>query len=90
MVSDQTNPSSINELTPILKLAPATAPVQHFLSNLRESFWGDLKGPDSRSSAKVSEADSERQRDRFGMIDAYERNAEKRRGEQHSPFTSEN
>jgi hypothetical protein len=26
----------------MLKLAPATEQFQHFVSNLRESFWGDL------------------------------------------------
>ena len=26
------------------KLAPATEQFQHFVNNLRESFWGDLNG----------------------------------------------
>src|ERR1051325_2928336 len=61
------------------KLAPATEQFQHFVSNLRESFWGDLNGKTREAWQKFFEADSERQRDRFAVVDAYERNAEQRR-----------
>jgi putative transposase len=61
------------------KLAPATEQFQHFVSNLRESFWGDLNGRTRAAWKKFFEADSERQRDRFAVVDAYERNAEQRR-----------
>lgn len=63
----------------MLKLAPATEQFQHFVSNLRESFWGDLNGRTREAWKKFFEADSERQRDRFAVVDAYERNAEPRR-----------
>ena len=63
----------------MLKLAPATEQFQHFVSNLRESFWGDLNGRTREAWKKFFEADSERQRDRFAVVDAYERNAEQRR-----------
>lgn len=63
----------------MLKLAPATEQFQHFVSNLRESFWGDLNGRTREAWKKFLEADSERQRDRFAVVDAYERNAEQRR-----------
>ena len=64
----------------MLKLAPATEQFQHFVSNLRESFWGDLNGRTREAWKKFFEADSERPRDRFAVVDAYERNAEQRRG----------
>ena len=63
----------------MLKLAPATEQFQHFVSNLRESFWGDLNGRTREAWKKFFEADSERQRDRFAVVDAYERDAEQRR-----------
>lgn len=63
----------------MLKLAPATEQFQHFVSNLRESFWGDLNGQTREAWKKFFEADSERQRDRFAVVDAYERNDEQRR-----------
>jgi hypothetical protein len=63
----------------MLKLAPATEEFQHFVSNLRESFWGDLNDRTREAWQKFFEADSERQRDRFAVVDAYERNAEQRR-----------
>src|SRR5215813_7710355 len=62
----------------MLKLAPATEQFQHFVSNLRESFWGDLNERTREAWKKFFEADSERQRDRFAVVDAYERNAEQR------------
>ena len=61
------------------KLAPATEQFQHFVSNLRESFWGDLQSKTQEAWRKFFEADSERQRDRFAVVDAYERNAQQRR-----------
>jgi len=60
------------------KLAPATEQFQHFVSNLRESFWGDLNGRTREAWKKFFEADSERQRDRFAVVDAYERNEQRR------------
>ena len=63
----------------MLKLAPATEQFQHFVNNLRESFWGDLNGQTREAWKKFFEADSERQRDRFAVVDAYERNDEQRR-----------
>src|SRR5215470_10147778 len=62
----------------MLKLAPATEQFQHFVSNLKESFWGDLNGKTREAWKKFFEADSERQRDRFAVVDAYERDDERR------------
>lgn len=61
------------------KLAPATEQFQHFVSNLQESFWGDLNRRTREAWQKFFEADSERQRDRFAVVDAYERNDKQRR-----------
>lgn len=61
------------------KLAPASEQYQHFVNNLRESFWGDVYGTTRLAWKKFWEADSERQRDRFAVVDAYERNDEQRR-----------
>ena len=63
----------------MLKLAPATEQFQHFVSNLQESFWGDLNGRTREAWQKFFEADSERQRDRFAVVDAYERDDKQRR-----------
>ena len=63
----------------MLKLAPATEQFQHFVSNFQESFWGDLNGRTREAWKKFFEADSERQRDRFAVVDAYERDDERRR-----------
>ena len=63
----------------MMKLAPATEQFQHFVSNLQESFWGDLNGRTREAWQKFFEADSERQRDRFAVVDAYERDDERRR-----------
>lgn len=56
------------------KLAPATEQYQHFVNNLRESFWGDVYGTTRQAWKRFWELDSERQRDRFAVVDAYERN----------------
>src|SRR6185436_19061314 len=40
----------------MLKLAPATEQFQHFVSNLRESFWGDLNGQTREAWKKFFEA----------------------------------
>ena len=61
------------------KLAPATEQFQHFVSNLQESFWGDLNERTREAWQKFFEADSERQRDSFAVVEAYERNAAQRR-----------
>lgn len=61
------------------KLAPATEQYQQFLNNLRESFWGDVYGTTRQAWKRFWELDSERQRDRFAVVDAYERNDDQRR-----------
>ena len=61
------------------KIIPITEHFQHFLSELNESFWGDLYGQTRQSWQKFFELQSERQRDRFSGWGRYERRGGKRR-----------
>jgi len=38
---------------------------QHFLQELKESFWGDVYGQTRQARQRFFEQESERQRDRF-------------------------
>jgi putative transposase len=60
------------------KGTPTTEQFQHFVGNIRESFWGDVYGTTRLAWQKFWEAESARQRDRFAVVDAYERNEEQR------------
>ena len=46
---------------------------QHFLADLKESFWGDLEGRTKLAWKHLFEAESERLRDRYAVLDSYER-----------------
>jgi len=46
---------------------------QHFLSDLKESFWGDLESKTKLAWKHFLEAESERMRDRFAVFDSYQR-----------------
>jgi len=61
------------------KIIPITEHFQHFLSELKESFWGDLYGQTRQAWQKFFELQSERQRDRFSGWGRYERRAGKAR-----------
>jgi putative transposase len=61
------------------KIIPITEHFQHFLSELKESFWGDLYGQTRQAWQKFFELQSERQRDRFSGWGHYERRSGKRR-----------
>jgi putative transposase len=52
---------------------------QHFLAEMKESFWGDLYGQTRQAWRKFFELQSERQRDRFSGCAPYERRRGKRR-----------
>jgi hypothetical protein len=43
---------------------------QHFLADLKESFWGDLEGRTKVAWKHFLEADSERLRDRYAVLDS--------------------
>ena len=55
------------------KLTPVTEQYQHFVRDLKESFWGDLYRGGQQALKQVLEAESERERQRYLMRDAYER-----------------
>ena len=47
------------------KVTPITEQFQHFVSELKESFWGDLQGQVQQSMRRLFELLSERQRDLY-------------------------
>jgi len=55
------------------KLTPVTEQYQHFVRDLKESFWGDLYRGGQQALKQLLEAESERERQRYLMRDAYER-----------------
>jgi len=61
------------------KIIPIDEHFQHFLSELKESFWGDLYGQTRQAWQRFFELDSERQRDRFSGWAPHERRRGKRR-----------
>src|SRR5207248_8559605 len=61
------------------KIIPIDEHFQHFLSELKESFWGDLYGQTRQAWQHFFELQSERQRDRFSGWAPYERRRGKRR-----------
>jgi putative transposase len=46
---------------------------QHFLSDLKESFWGDVEKKTQLAWKRFLEEESERLRDRYAVLDSYER-----------------
>ena len=61
------------------KIIPIEEHFQHFLSELKESFWGDLYGQTRQSWQKFFQLQSERERDRYSGAGRYERRRGKRR-----------
>jgi len=61
------------------KVAPITEQFQHFLTDLKESFWGDLYGKTRLAWKQFFDAESLRERDRFCGAGWYERAPEKPR-----------
>jgi putative transposase len=63
------------------KVTPITEQFQHFVSDLKETFWGDLYGKTRILWKQFWEAESMRERSRYLATDSYERvEKEKRRG----------
>jgi transposase-like protein len=50
-----------------------TEPFQHFVEDLKESFWGDLNGKAQAAMKALLEEDSRRQRERYLCREAYAR-----------------
>jgi putative transposase len=61
------------------KIIPITEHFQHFLAEMKESFWGDLYGQTRQAWQGFFELQSERERDRFSGWARYERRRGKRR-----------
>jgi putative transposase len=53
-------------------LTPVTEQFQHFVEDLKETFWGDVYGKTQALWKKVLEAESARQRDQYMGCGAYE------------------
>ena len=62
------------------KVTPITEQFQHFVQDLKESFWGDLYGKTRVAWERFWEEESRRLRDRYLVADSYERESEERRG----------
>jgi hypothetical protein len=69
------------------KIIPITEHFQHFLREMKESFWGDLYGQTRQAWQQFFELQSERQRDRFSGWGRYERRRGKRRDYRNGPFS---
>jgi hypothetical protein len=60
------------------KIIPITEHFQHFLAELKESFWGDVYGRTQLAWKQFLEADSELPRDRYAVREAYQRRRSRR------------
>src|SRR5260370_4214078 len=60
------------------KLIAITEHYQHFLAEMKESFWGDVYGETKLAWKRLLEADSERQRDRYAVREVYQRRSNRR------------
>jgi len=60
------------------KVTPITEHFQHFLAELKDSFWGDLYGQTKQAWKHVFETESARLRDRMAARESYERRQHER------------
>jgi putative transposase len=60
------------------KIIPITEHFQHFVEDLKESFWGDVQGEVRRAAKKFFELLSERQRDRYMVSPRHGRSGERK------------
>ena len=60
------------------KIIPITEHYQHFLEEMKETFWGDLYGHTRLAWKRALEAESEWERDRFAAREIYQRRAQRR------------
>src|SRR5947199_10777008 len=61
------------------KIIPISEHFQHFLAEMKESFWGELYGQTRQAWQRFFELQLERQRDRFSGWGRSERRRGKRR-----------
>jgi Transposase, Mutator family len=62
------------------KVTPITEQFQHFVGDLKGSFWGDLYGKTRLAWERFGEEESRRERDRYLVRESYERVEEGRGG----------
>ena len=55
------------------KIVSISEHFQHFLADLKESFWGDLEQKTQLAWKRFLEEESERLRDQYAVLDSYER-----------------
>jgi len=55
------------------KVTPISEHFQHFLADVKETFWGDLYGRTQAAWKQFLEADSVERRDRYAVREAYQR-----------------
>jgi hypothetical protein len=60
------------------KIIPITEHYQHFLAEMKESFWGDLYDHTKLAWKQALEAESEGERDRFAGREFYQRRSQRR------------
>jgi putative transposase len=60
------------------KIIPITEHYQHFLAEMKESFWGDLYGQTRQVWKEQLEAESRRQRDGYAVREVYQRRSNRR------------
>src|SRR5580704_2938008 len=60
------------------KIIPITEHFQHLLAEMKEGFWGDVYGQTKLAWKQFLEADSQRQRDRYAVREAYQRRSSRR------------
>ena len=58
------------------KVTPIPEQFQHFVRDMKESFWGDVNGKAQAAMQQLLEEESRRQRDRHLCREAYERQSE--------------
>jgi transposase-like protein len=62
----------------VAKIATITEQFQHFLVDLKESFWSDVYGRTKQAWKGLFELESQRLRDRYSGVSAYERSPRRR------------
>src|SRR5258707_14218728 len=60
------------------KIISITEHFQHFLAEMKESFWGDVYGQTTVVWKQLLEADSRRQRDRYAVRELFQRRRSRR------------
>jgi hypothetical protein len=63
---DKEKPFLKGDLHPMAKIIPISEHFQHFLAEMKESFWGDLYGETKLAWQRFFELQSEREHDRNG------------------------